>query len=170
MMFFDKTWTVGKVLDASAAAGSIQNLNNKPGAEVNKTKQNKTKQNKTKQNKKQNLQNERKRQFKPEPFFHTRNLSSFTKKRDKEEEEQERQKKKEKKNGHLHLGCCCLVTNKGFFLSLLWCVCVCEQKLYLFSLKTGAILPNSSRLCDLNASVLETAGSVLLERTASVSS
>ena len=34
LMFFNDEWSVGKVLDAVADAGSIDNLNNKMGEEV----------------------------------------------------------------------------------------------------------------------------------------
>merc|ERR1711879_68213 len=30
MMFFDRTWSVGKVLDMVASAGSVENFNNRP--------------------------------------------------------------------------------------------------------------------------------------------
>ncbi|ELR17077.1 ZFAND1 protein [Acanthamoeba castellanii str. Neff] len=73
MMFFDRTWSVGKVLDMVASAGSVENFNNRP-------------------------------------------------------------------NG--------------------------PYKLYLFSLKTGAILNFSSALCDIETNVLDTGDCILLEMVA----
>lgn len=40
------------------------------------------------------------------------------------------------------------------------------QKLYLFSLKTGAILNFSSALCDIETNVLDTGDCILLEMVA----
>jgi hypothetical protein len=93
--FFDRTWSVGKVLDMVASAGSVENFNNRPNG----------------------------------PYVRTPSL------------------------GHK----ICFLTLANVLLS---------QKLYLFSLKTGAILNFSSALCDIETNVLDTGDCILLEMVA----
>jgi hypothetical protein len=54
-------------------------------------------------------------------------------------------------------------------VNITWTMCSSHthtQKLYLFSLKTGAILNFSSALCDIESNVLDTGDCLLLEMVA----
>lgn len=96
LMFFNDEWSVGKVLDAVADAGSIDNLNNKMGEEVRAC-------------------------FLP----------------------------------------LVVMTSPFLFLFL-------QQKLYLFSVKTGEPILHSLKLKDVDGNQLYSGGCVLLEKMTSI--